>query len=32
MVDDWPGLVGVKGMDAICKQEPLHCVLHCHLG
>lgn len=32
MVDDWSGLVGAKGMDAICKQEPLYCALHCHLG
>lgn len=32
MTDDWPGLVGVNGMDAICKHEPLYCTLHCHLG
>lgn len=32
MVLDWPGPVGVKGMDAICKHEPPHCALHCHLG
>lgn len=32
MVDEWPGLVRVKGMDAICKHQPLYCALHCHLG
>lgn len=30
MVDGWPGPVGVKGPDAICKQEPPHCAPHCH--
>lgn len=32
MVDGWSGPVGVKGMDAICKHEPLYCALHCHLS
>lgn len=32
MADDWPGLVGVKGMDAIGKHEPLYCARHCHLN
>lgn len=29
MACDWHGPVTVKGMDAICKHEPLYCALHC---
>lgn len=32
IVDDWSWPVGVNGMGAICKHQPLYCAQHCHLG